>query len=274
MAGQRPFLKWAGNKFRIITHIQAALPESATRLIEPFAGSGAVFVNTDYPNYLIAEKNPDLINLYQCIQEEGQAFIDYAKRFFHAKNNQAEQYYQLRERFNKSRNPRVRSALFIYLNKHCYNGLCRYNSSGIYNVPFGQRSSAAFPEQALQHFHQQAQRADFVCQDYLHTMDEAKPGDVVYCDPPYVPLSATANFTRYQGDEFTLIDQQALADKAYELADKGVHVIISNHDTPLTRKLYAGAKRHYFEVPRLISRDSATRRAVPELLAVFVAKDQ
>ena len=70
VGGQRPFLKWAGNKFRILSHIQAALPDTASRLIEPFAGSGAVFVNTDYPNYLIAEKNPDLINLYQQPADE------------------------------------------------------------------------------------------------------------------------------------------------------------------------------------------------------------
>ena len=132
----KPFLKWAGNKYQIITRIQALLP-CGKRLIEPFVGSGAVFLNTDYPSYELSDCNGDLIALYQHVQREGDAFIDYCQTFFTEENNTPEAYYAFRAKFNTTGDVRLKSALFVYFNKHGYNGLCRYNASGGFNVPFG-----------------------------------------------------------------------------------------------------------------------------------------
>lgn len=269
MSQAKPFLKWAGNKYRVLKHIKPLLPADAKRYVEPFAGSCAVFLNVDYPKYLISEKNPDLVNLYKLLQSEGHAFIDYIQSFHHVANNDEDIYYELREQFNRSNDPQLRSALFIYFNRHGYNGLCRYNSSGEFNVPFGRYTKPYFPRKELEHFVKHAKKANFICQDYLHTMKKVKAGDIVYCDPPYIPLSQSASFTRYQGDAFDEQDQIRLAQAAKKAVQKGATVIISNHDTPLARELYAEAEIIAFSVDRFISCDGDSRRPAREILAVF-----
>lgn len=264
----KPFLKWAGNKYRIADRIKAVLPEGK-RLIEPFSGAAALFLNTQYPRYLIGDSNPDLINLYQQLKSEKEDFIKYAEGFFKEKNNQSEVYYDFRQQFNHTTNPRLKSALFLYLNKHGYNGLCRYNQSGGYNVPFGQYKRPYFPRDEMLFFIKKAQKARFIVSDFILTMDQAKTGDIVYCDPPYVPLSKTAAFTQYAQQGFTPDHQILLANKAQELQERGITVIISNHDTPFTREIYSQAQHYYFEVRRNISCDGAMRNTAPEILAIF-----
>ena len=151
----RPFLKWPGNKYRCLASIIPALPKS-NRLIEPFAGSGAVFLNSHYADYLLGEKNIHLIRLYQHLQNDKDNFIDYCAQWFQSKFNQKEAFYQLRRRFNESNNHKLKSALFLYLNRHGYNGLCRFNLKGEFNVPFGSYIKPYFPVVEMQHFHQKA----------------------------------------------------------------------------------------------------------------------
>jgi len=184
----RPFLKWAGNKYRIREHILSKLPESK-RLIEPFMGSGAIFMNSSFTDYLLADNNLDLVNLYHILQKEGEKFIQYTERLFKPENNEKEQYYALRDQFNNTKSVRKKSALFIYLNRHGYNGLCRYNSSGEFNVPFGRFDFPKCPSVAMQNFLEKSQSAEIVHADFIDVMKMAKKGDVVYCDPPYVPLT-------------------------------------------------------------------------------------
>ncbi len=264
----RPFLKWAGNKVQIVEQIQAALPSGA-RLIEPFVGSGAVFVNTDFARYLLADVNPDLIALYQILQREGLHFIRECRAWFTPENNTAEAFYRLRAEFNATADARRKAALFLYLNRHCYNGLCRYNAKGGFNTPFGRYAKPYFPQAEMEHFYRQAQRAEFVCADFVQTMARAQAGDVVYCDPPYVPLSDTANFTSYSAQQFGLDEQRALARMTETLAARGVPVLISNHDTAFTRREYAQAEIIAFDVRRTISCNGAKRGKAQELLAVF-----
>jgi len=262
------FLKWAGNKYRIIERIKAVLP-AGTRLIEPFVGSGAAFLNTDYSSYLLADTNRDLIQLFMHLQAEGQQFIDYCRDFFNPAYNSQEAYNGLRIVFNNTSDTRLKSALFIYLNRHCFNGLCRYNSSNEFNTPFGRHKKAYFPEQEMQNFSQKAQRATFICADFVTTMQQAQPGDVIYCDPPFVPLSATANFTSYSADGFNESQQIALAKMAEELMAKGIPVVISNHNTEFTQNIYALAKLDTFEVQRFISSKGNKREKAAELLAIY-----
>jgi len=267
----KPFLKWAGSKYRYLDTILASLP-AATRLIEPFTGSGAIFINSNYKNYLLAEQNNDLITLFHCLQSEGLQFIDYCEQLFSNYNNCAERYYQFREEFNQCQPSRQRAALFLYLNRHGYNGLCRYNQSGIYNVPFGRYRKPYFPRNEMTFFHEKCQKTIFLHSDFRQTFTLAKAGDIIYCDPPYVPLSASANFSSYTDKVFGETDQIELAQLAMLSANQGISVIISNHDTPFTRLHYQEANIISFPVKRFISCQATRRHSAQELLAVFRKK--
>lgn len=264
----KPFLKWAGNKFQIVEQIRKILP-MGKRLIEPFVGSGAVFLNTDYPQYLLSDANGDLIHLYSTLQTEGETFVAYCRQFFGPDHNDPDVYYSRRALFNGTEDKRLRSALFLYLNKHCYNGLCRYNSKGEFNVPFGRYKRPYFPEKELLFFVARTRHAAFQQADFVESMGQAEAGDVVYCDPPYVPLSQTANFTSYSAGGFGLEAQQSLADQARMLARRGIPVLVSNHDTPFVREIYAGAEIVGLQVQRYISRDGNNRNKTGEVLALF-----
>lgn len=265
----RPFLKWAGNKYQVIDKILKHLPPGK-RLIEPFVGSGAVFLNTNYESYLLADANEDLINLYQLLQHDGENFIDYCHQFYHSKANTKENYLSYRTLFNETTDKKLKAALFIYLNRHGFNGLCRYNSSGKFNVPFGTYvRKPTLPVDRMLQFQQKSQQVEFRQQNFLDTLSQAKKGDIVYCDPPYVPLSNTANFTSYHKLQFGETEQIALANVAKKLSRKGVHIIISNHDLPFTREIYAGAHFESFNLQRLISSDSQNRNWVKELISIF-----
>lgn len=266
----RPFLKWAGNKYRIIERIKQLLP-SGTRLIEPFAGSGAVFLNTEFERYILSDNNPDLISLYSFIKHEGLPFIRYCKRYFNGKYNNPESYYQLRERFNHTSNARQKAALFVYLNRHGYNGLCRYNAKGGYNVPFGRYQHPYFPDKEMLAFHHKAQRADLVVGSFETAFANSRKGDVIYCDPPYVPLSDSANFTSYSAGGFGLDKQQQLALLAQQAANRGIPVLISNHHTGFTEQAYqAATQRQTFQVQRYISCNGEKRENAGEVLALFI----
>lgn len=266
----RPFLKWAGNKYRIIDRVQSSLPQGR-RLIEPFVGSAAVFLNTDYPRYLLADSNKDLIDLYQILQAEGPGFIKDCSRLFRPANNSSEAYYRLREEFNACSDVRRRTILFVYLNRHGYNGLCRYNAKGGFNVPFGRYKTPYFPADEMLAFHHKAQRAVFRHEDFEKSMRRARAGDVVYCDPPYVPLSNSSNFTAYSAGGFSLQQQERLAQLAERAVARGISVLISNHNTEFTRQAYDAARIESLSVQRYISCQGHKRRKVDELLALYSA---
>ncbi len=264
----RPFLKWAGNKYRIIDRVKKKLPEGR-RLVEPFAGSGAVFLNTEYDRYLLCDSNPDLITLYTLLKAEGADFISMVRPLFNERNNTPERYYDLRDEFNACQDQPRRAALFVYLNRHGYNGLCRYNAKGGFNVPFGRYKRPYFPEKEMLTFHRKAQRARFKHQDFTATMKSCKTGDVVYCDPPYLPLSPSSNFTSYSAGGFNMAQQRQLAELSSRCAAKGVPVLISNHNTPEARTIYAEAVLQRFSVQRYISCNGKGRNKAGELLALF-----
>lgn len=251
-------------------HIRESL-NGGQRLIEPFTGSAAVFLNTEYDEYILADTNPDLIQLYQFLVGEGKPFIHYCRTFFTKKNNSEERYYKLRNDFNRSGTTRRKAALFLYLNRHCYNGLCRYNSKGKFNTPFGRYNKPYFPTKEMEYFIEIADKATFINSGFHDSMQLARPGDTVYCDPPYAPLSHTAYFTDYHSSGFSWDDQLKLAETARQLAQRGVQVLISNHDTRQIRTVYrqAGARIRSFDASRTISCKVNSRKKVGELLAIF-----
>lgn len=197
-------LKWAGNKTAIMSELKKHLP-AGPRLVEPFAGSCAVMMATDYPHYLVADINPDLINLYRDIATDASAFIERAKHLFKVFNSE-DGYYDSRDSFNYDKDPEWRAPLFLFLNRHGYRGLCRYNKKGEFNVPYGNYKNPYFPESEIRAFAEKAIRATFICASYDETLALLVPGDVVYCDPPY-----DGTFTDYHTAGFTEDDQYHLA---------------------------------------------------------------
>lgn len=267
---RKPFLKWAGGKYRLLDAILRELPPGS-RFVEPFAGSCAVYLNVAAPAALVCDVNADLIGLYRHLQEEGEAFIRHCRTFFTPDGNTRETYLRRRQEFNSSDDSRTRGALLLYLNRHAFNGLVRYNSRGEFNVPFGRYASPYFPLSELRAFYRRTREVDteFACRDFRAAFAGLKTGDVVYCDPPYVPLSQTASFTAYAASAFSADDQRDLARLAASARDKGIPVLLSNHNTAETRDLYAAAEVRRFNVRRFISRNGAGRAAVPELLAIY-----
>ncbi|MFB4411831.1 adenine-specific DNA-methyltransferase [Pantoea sp. ANP04] len=270
MKKNRAFLKWAGGKFPLVEEIHRHLPQGDC-LVEPFVGAGSVFLNTEFDRYHLADINSDLINLYNIVKTRTADFIRDAQLLFTPEGNNEVCYYQRRTEFNTSTDAYQRALLFLYLNRHCYNGLCRYNLRGEFNVPFGRYRKPYFPEAELLWFAERAQKATFVCESYDVTLTNAGKGSVVYCDPPYAPLSATANFTAYHTNSFSLREQENLAALAAQLAssENRIPVLISNHDTALTRLWYQDAVLHVVKARRSISRSITGRTKVDELLALY-----
>ncbi len=267
---QRPLFKWAGGKYQLLDAILPHLPKG-NRLIEPFVGAGVVFLNTEYSEYLLNDLNADVIYALKAVQQSPEAFIKQVKRWFKPEYNESEKFYELRERFNRTPRGITRCGLFAYLNQHAFNGLCRYNRQGKFNVPFGDKPKPRFPLERIPHIHQKLQNATLYHDDFIKIMNKAEPGDVIYCDPPYHPLSPSSSFTQYSGKVFEDIDQQRLAQKAKELAGKGICTVISNNATPFIIELYEGAKIHTTKSFRYIGANS--REHVDEVIAVFCGKN-
>jgi DNA adenine methylase len=266
----RSFLKWAGGKYSLIDTITDHLPPG-NKLVEPFVGAGTVFLNTDYERYLLNDINADLINLFNELKDNADSLIADMRELFEPKCNTKESFYALREKFNRSTDEYERSVIFLYLNRHCYNGLCRYNLSGGFNVPFGAYARPYFPEEELAFFSEKAQRAIFTCESYAKTFQRARKGAVIYCDPPYVPLSKTASFTTYAKAGFTLDDQAKLATLAETTAfTRHIPVLISNHATTWTRKIYEQSSHiEIIKVARTISHKGGNRSPVDEIFALY-----
>lgn len=268
----RSSLKWPGGKKRVLKHIRAVLPmKGKKRLIEPFVGGGSVFLNLDFERYLLCDTNQDLIALYKSVKKAPKKFQKQARSYFTAINNTSDKYYAFREQFNSTEDPYHRALLFLYLNRHGYNGLCRYNSSGGYNVPFGRYKHPYFPEQELEYLSLKLKKADFIVGDFESAFQNINESDVIYCDPPYSPINRTANFTAYSGSQFSDTDQRRLVQCALDAKNAGVATLISNHLTPFTKDLYCSAdKQSIFSVQRSISQNGNNRAKVDEVLALYL----
>lgn len=264
---KRSFLKWAGGKYRALNHVLPALPQSK-RLVEPFVGSGTVFLNTDYEEYLLADNNPHLIQLMEEVARS-KTFIMIAEKLFGHSTNNSEVYYRYREDFNRNLSPVNTSALLVYLNRHCFNGLYRVNQKGEFNVPFGRYKNPKFPKHEMVFFHEKVlqSRVEFRCTDFRKVFEEVIETDVVYCDPPYIPLTSDFNYS--QGG-FNREDHEELAYLAANNPSKAT--VVSNHYTPLTMEIYGKypiKNLKVFEVARSISSNGRNRQRVKEVLITY-----
>jgi len=271
----KPPLKWAGSKVRVMPELLKHLP-AGKRLVEPFAGSCAVMMNTDYEAYLIADANHQLVNAYVMMAHHTDALLTELEALFAAgsvgsESQRGEFYYCVRTRLNHGGLSAVElAASFLYLNRHGYNGMCRYNLRGEFNVPFGKYKSPYFPVNEVRAFAAKAKRASFVCADFTETLELVGSGDVIYCDPPYNPAAGKSSFTKYHSADFDAACQQRLAAMLESLTDKGYPVIASNSDSDMTHSQY-GHRRfdlHKISVARSVGAATGGSSNAPEIIAV------
>ncbi len=247
----KPFLKWAGGKGQLIEQIVPYLPGAfregrVNKYFEPFLGGGAIFFwlaeHYDFENVYLYEINPAIHICYQVIKKDVKKLIkelgQLELEYFSSSDVEKEKlFYEKREEFNvylkrKASNSFVRrSALLVFLNKTCFNGLYRVNSSGEFNVPFGRYNNPTIcNEDNLLAIHELLQKAEVICGDFALCLEHADSESFVYFDPPYRPLSSTASFTSYSKGAFDDIEQKRLRKVYGALDKKGALVMLSNSD--------------------------------------------
>lgn len=268
---QRPFLKWAGGKYSLLPELDRLIP-AGKRLVEPFVGGGSVFLNSEkHESFLLADVNADLINLYQMLEVDHIRVCSLAKILFERANSEVA-YKELRDEFNNQRmGAPERAAAFIFLNRHCFNGLIRYNRDGFFNVGWGKYEAPYFPEIEIKAFKQKSHKCVFLNAGYRRTMALAGEGDVVYCDPPYEPLPGTAGFTNYAAGGFSWADQISLAESCVAAHQRGAKVLISNSTAPRVIELYEqhGFTLHHVDARRAISSKGSTRETAKDIVATL-----
>lgn len=268
---QRPFLKWAGGKYSLLPELDRLIP-AGKRLIEPFVGGGSVFLNVEkHESFLLADVNADLINLYQMLEVDHIRVCSLAKILFERANSEVA-YKELRDEFNNQRmGAPERAAAFLFLNRHCFNGLIRYNREGFFNVGWGKYEAPYFPEIEIKAFKQKSHKCVFMNAGYRRTLALAGEGDVVYCDPPYEPLPGTAGFTNYAAGGFSWADQISLAESCVAAHQRGAKVLISNSTAPRVLELYEqhGFILHHVDARRAISSKGSTRETAKDIVATL-----
>ena len=248
----KPFVKWAGGKRQLMDILTADAPDCYGRYFEPFVGGGALLF-TLLPRFAtISDANTELINAYCVIRDDVEGLI----RSLRTQRNTELHFYNVRARNPLTLTHVQRASRFIYMNKTCFNGLYRENSKGLFNAPFGRYDNPNIVDsenlRAVSRY-LRTPRVSIFNRDYKEVLNEAIPGDFVYFDPPYFPLTQTASFTKYVGGDFGPQDQRELADVFNELAHHGVFVMLSNSNTPFIHNLYQGHRILLVEANRAIN---------------------
>lgn len=262
----RPVLKWAGGKQQLLTQLLERSPKRFNRYIEPFFGGGAFFFALRPERAIIADANPELMELYDVVAEKVEELIDILSAY----KTDKETFYQVRAKDPEPMTPSQRAARLIFLNKTCFNGLYRVNREGRFNVPYGHhhnpRICRAEELRASSLLLKQAKR---VTGDYKNVLDtHAREGDFVYLDPPYLPISKYSDFKRYTSEQFYEEDHVELAGEVRRLHEQGCHVLLSNSNHPLVYELYKGFKTEVFRTRRSISKIAAKRRGEDVLVSI------
>jgi DNA adenine methylase len=267
----KPFVKWVGGKGQLLSELLGYIPKSFKNYHEPFVGGGAVFFALHRAGRLNGKKvflsdiNQELITTYKAIRDDVEGVIKCLSKHKYERDY----YYEIRALDIKSLSNIEMAARMIFLNKAGFNGLYRLNSKGIFNVPFGRYKNPTICDRDnLRAVSKALQGVELLNQSYDQTLKLAKSKDVVYFDPPYVPLSDTANFTSYTSKGFDLGDQENLSSVFKALGEKKVHAILSNSDTPWVRKQYKGHKKVSVQVSRSVNSKADKRGPVGELIVL------
>lgn len=264
-------MKWVGGKSRLLAQLAPLLPPGVDerRHVEPFLGGGAMFFARRPARALLADVNPALVGTYEAVRDDVEGVIAALTRL--ARRGHAEDaYYAVRERYNRERRaPKSeRAAMFLYLNKTCFNGLHRVNRRGEFNVPEGRyKNPRILDEAGLRAASRVLRQVEIRHAGFEEMIEYVRPGDFVYLDPPYEPVSETASFTAYAaGDGFSRADQTRLRDVFAELDRRGAKLMLSNSDVPFIRELYARWRIDVVAAPRAINCDVRGRGLVSEVV--------
>ena len=266
-----PFVKWVGGKGRLLGQLMPLLPPGVERMrhVEPFMGGGAMFFARRPERALLCDVNPELVSTYTMVRDRVEDVIaELDAHAAHHRGDEASYYYEVRERYNGGGgDAAARAAMFIYLNKTCFNGLHRVNKKGQFNVPAGRYvNPRILDEDGLRAASLELESAELRCAGFETLLASARPGDFVYFDPPYEPVSRTANFTSYAQEGFTQDDQTVLRDVFNELTRRGARCMLSNSDVPFIRELYRDHRIDIVAAPRAVSCDATKRGMVSEVV--------
>lgn len=264
-----PFVKWAGGKGRLLSQLRPLLPRGVEHMrhVEPFVGGGALFFSRQPGRALLTDINPSLVSTYQAVRDDVDTVIRALQGL--ARGHSKDAYYEVRERYNQGRrlSKARRAAMFIYLNKTCFNGLHRVNRKGEFNVPVGSyKNPRIVDESGLRTASELLRTASIERAGFEHLLESAKPGDFVYFDPPYEPVSETASFTAYSSGGFGRQDQTRLRDVYRALDRRGCKLMLSNSDVPFIRELYADFQVDTVAAPRAINCNAKKRGKVSEVV--------
>jgi DNA adenine methylase len=267
MAPAKPFIKWAGGKRQLIQHLLAKTPEKFETYHEFFLGGGALFFELynqgRIKDAILSDLNPRLMNAYEVVKRKPTELIEELKNKKYA--NQKEAFYKIREW--EPIDSIERAARFIYLNKTAFNGLYRENLSGKFNVPFGKYKNPKIVDiESIQNASEALQKAKLLCGDFSEILRNAKRDDFAYFDPPYLPITKTANFTGYTAQSFGIDEQIRLKETFSILAKRGVKVLLSNSHTPLIDDLFSDSEKSTIKANRMINCKSDRRGPINELL--------
>ena len=262
----KPILKWAGGKTQMLNDLLPKVPSSYGRYIEPFFGGGAMYFALRPENAIIADSNPELINMYRQVAANVDEVIQYLKKY----ENTSEMFYTVREQEWTQLPKAEAAARTIFLNRTCFNGLYRVNKQGKFNVPYGKYANPKIcDEDGLKAASEALKKAEILCGDYLLVLDHyAQPGDFVFLDPPYLPISEYADFKRYTKEQFYEEDHIELAKIIMRLQERGCHIILTNSNHPLVHELYAPFTIDVIQTKRHISCNGSTRKGEDVIVTI------
>jgi DNA adenine methylase len=266
-----PFLKYAGGKQRLLSQLLPLIPSPTSdgRFIEPFLGAGSVLMNVSTPHSLAGDANADLIALWAAVQARPYELIEAASRLFCPANHSQAAYLRIRHEFNTHTCRFERAVRLLYLNRFGFNGLYRVNRKGELNVPYGHpKLMPRLPAEAIAFAATRLEHVALHAGGFRHLLEEARSGDVVYCDPPYLGDGGESSFTGYTTCQFTLRDHEQLLQMAVQATRRGAIVAISNHDNQITRDLYQGLLVHELQVHQSVAASKSNRGNRKELLVV------
>lgn len=254
----RPVLKWAGGKTQLLSELLPKIPSKYGRYIEPFFGGGALFFAANPRLSIIADSNPELVNLYRTLASNVEDVIE----SLHNYKNSEEIFYSTRALDWTLLSAPEAAARTIYLNRTCFNGLYRVNKRGLFNVPFGHyKNPKILDESAIRAVSLRLQNATIVSGDYKEVLrTHAASGDFVFLDPPYLPISSYSDFKRYTKEQFFEEDHVELAAEVHRLHDLGCHVVLTNSNHPLVHEQYKKFEISVVQTKRYISCRANSRR--------------
>lgn len=262
-----PILKWAGGKTQMLDSLISSMPEKYINYIEPFIGGGALYFHLNNAHSIIADSNPELINLYREIADHCEDVIDILKTY----KNDEDMYYEIRGKDWLQCSKTEAAARMIYLNRTCYNGLYRLNRRGGFNTPFGKyRNPHICNEEKLRLASKLLKTSTIIRDDYLNVLKTyAKEGDFIFLDPPYIPISDYADFRRYTKEQFYESDHRNLAREVDRLVDLGCKVMLTNSNHPLVHELYSKYNIEVIQTKRNINSCGKKRKGEDVIVTTY-----